>query len=259
MTRSRGSGGLKERSGSPPENTSSGGLKERSGSPPVNSAILAALGSVRDPELDEPITDLGFVTDVEVGEGKVRVRLRLPTYFCAPNFAYLMVADAREAVEAVPGAGRAEIVLQDHHDAERINAGVAGGLGFAGIYGGEAAGELDELRLVFRRKAYVARQERLARSLLDAGRTVDQLAEMHIGDLPDTDEARIYLQRRGELGLDVGPEAFLLVDPAGVRVPADRLVATLRFAQTVRVSIEGNASFCRGMLATRYGLPTPEP
>jgi metal-sulfur cluster biosynthetic enzyme len=237
----------------------SGGLKERSGSPPENSAILDALGSVRDPELDEPITDLGFVTDVEVVRDAVRVRLRLPTYFCAPNFAYLMVSDARAAVESVPGAGRAEIVLEDHHDAERINAGVADGLGFAGTYGGEAAGDLDGLRLVFRRKAYLARQERLARSLLDAGRTVEQLADLRIGELPDTDEARVYLQRREELGLDVGPEAFLLVDPAGVRVPADRVVATLRFAQTVRVSIEGNASFCRGMLATRYGLPTSAP
>ena len=94
-----------------------GGLKHRAGSPPENSAILAALGSVRDPELDEPITDLGFVTDLEVGEGEVRVRLRLPTYFCAPNFAYLMVADARAAVESVPGAGRAEIGrCREQHD-----------------------------------------------------------------------------------------------------------------------------------------------
>jgi hypothetical protein len=28
----------------------------------------------------------------------------------------------------------------------------------------------------------------------------------------------------------------------------------LRFAQTVRVSIDGNAGFCRGLLETRYGL-----
>jgi hypothetical protein len=36
VTEERGSGGLKERSGSPPENRLSGGLKERSGSPPVD-------------------------------------------------------------------------------------------------------------------------------------------------------------------------------------------------------------------------------
>ena len=233
----------------------SGGLEQRSGSPPEKAAVLDALGRVRDPELDEPITDLGFVTDVEVGEGAVRVRLRLPTYFCAPNFAYLMVADAREAVESLPGAGRAEIVLEDHHDAERINAGVASGRGFAATYGAEAGGELDELRLVFRRKAFLARQERLARSLLEAGATAERLAAMRLGELDDGEEARTYLERRAELGLPVDPDAFLLVDPTGARVPADRVVTSLRFAQTVRISIEGNASFCRGMLATRYGLP----
>jgi metal-sulfur cluster biosynthetic enzyme len=219
-------------------------------------AVLDALRRVRDPELDEPITDLGFVTAVEVGEEAVRVRLRLPTYFCAPNFAYLMVADARDAVEAVPGAGRADIVLEDHHASDQINAGVAGRRGFVGTFPGEATGELDGLRLVFRRKAFVARQERLARSLLDGGLSMEQLADLRVGELPDTAEARAYLERRAELGIDTGPDAFLLVDPAGVRVPAERVAASLRFAQTVRVSIEGNASFCRGMLATRYDLPT---
>jgi hypothetical protein len=34
----------------------------------------------------------------------------------------------------------------------------------------------------------------------------------------------------------------------------DRLPAWLRFAAAVRVSIEGNAEFCRGLLETRYGL-----
>ena len=71
--------------------------------------VLDALGTVRDPELDEPITSLGFVTSCTVSaDGVADVRLRLPTYFCAPNFACLMVADAYDAVSAVPGvrAGR---------------------------------------------------------------------------------------------------------------------------------------------------------
>src|SRR5581483_12462864 len=62
--------------------------------------ILAALEDVRDPELDEPITSLGFVTSCTVTGGEARVRLRLPTYFCAPNFAFLMVADSYDAVTA---------------------------------------------------------------------------------------------------------------------------------------------------------------
>ena len=59
---------------------------------------------MRDPELDEPITSLGFVASCAVSAaGDAQVRLRLPTYFCAPNFAYLMVADAYDAVAALPG------------------------------------------------------------------------------------------------------------------------------------------------------------
>src|SRR5215471_17797574 len=63
--------------------------------------LLAALDRVRDPELDEPITSLGFVAACSISaDGDAEIRLRLPTYFCAPNFAYLMVDDAYDAVIA---------------------------------------------------------------------------------------------------------------------------------------------------------------
>ena len=70
-------------------------------------AVYAALATVRDPELDQPVTTLGFVASCTVSaEGQAQVRLRLPTYFCAPNFAFLMVADAHDAVSGVPGDHR---------------------------------------------------------------------------------------------------------------------------------------------------------
>ena len=62
--------------------------------------VLKALDAVRDPELDEPVTSLGFVSSCTVSAyGDVEVRLRLPTYFCAPNFAFLMVAEGFDAFE----------------------------------------------------------------------------------------------------------------------------------------------------------------
>src|ERR1700743_2534933 len=65
--------------------------------------VLDALGTVYDPELDEPITQLRFITSCEVTEdGDVAVVLRLPTPQCAPNFAFLMAADARRATASVP-------------------------------------------------------------------------------------------------------------------------------------------------------------
>src|SRR4051812_37858484 len=94
--------------------------------------LLAALDGVRDPELDEPVTDLGFVTSCTLsGDGDAQVRLRLPTYFCAPNFAFLMVADAYDAVSAVPGVRHTEVVLEDHFASDAINQGVAARAGFA--------------------------------------------------------------------------------------------------------------------------------
>ena len=212
--------------------------------------VLDALSGVRDPELDEPVTDLGFVSDLRVEGDAVSVRLRLPTYFCAPNFAYLMVADAREAVLAVPGVRKARVTLDDHYASEELNANEA----FDAAFPGETEGaDLAELRATFRRKSFVSRQEQLCRTLLGEGRSPQELAGMKLGEVSPSGDFETYLDRRTELGLDVSPGAPLLVDPDGHRVPEGAVVQHLRFARTVRVSIEGNAELCRGLLETRYG------
>ena len=93
---------------------------------PGTASLLAALDSVRDPELDEPITALGFVSSCEVTiEGDVDVVLRLPTPQCAPNFAFLMAADARGVVGRVPGVRSVSVRLEDHYTGEEINAALA--------------------------------------------------------------------------------------------------------------------------------------
>ncbi|MSW53051.1 MAG: DUF59 domain-containing protein [Actinobacteria bacterium] len=90
--------------------------------------VLAALGTVYDPELDEPITGLRFVTSCDVSpDGDVDVRLRLPTPQCAPNFAFLMASDARAAVLAVPGVRDVSVVLEDHYTGREINDAVGHG------------------------------------------------------------------------------------------------------------------------------------
>ena len=226
---------------------------------PTEAEVLDALSDVRDPELDEPITDLDFVSELKIEDGAVNVRLRLPTYFCAPNFAYLMVADARAAALSVPGVREARVVLDEHHASKEINAGVNEERGFEGTFPGETEGEdLDELRDIFRRKSFVARQEKLCRALLAEGHTPAELAEMRLGEVPPAGAFEKYLKRRAELGLDVSPEAPLVVDPDGKRVPKEAVVQHLRFARTVRVSIEGNAHHCQGLLAARYGTPKKE-
>ncbi|GAA2894121.1 iron-sulfur cluster assembly protein [Streptosporangium fragile] len=217
--------------------------------PPGRGGVWEALATVRDPELDEPITELGFVSAAEVREGHVSVRLRLPTYFCAPNFAYLMVADARDAVRAVPGVVSADVRLEDHFASDEINAGVAESAGFAGSFPGDACAELDELRLTFRRKAYLASLDRLCTRL---AAEEPQPARLRLGDVPESPELAGLLRRRAELGLDCSPESPLLLDERGEPIPAEQAQLRLRFARTVRVSIEGNAGLCRGLLRTRY-------
>jgi metal-sulfur cluster biosynthetic enzyme len=221
--------------------------------------VLGALSGVRDPELDEPITELDFVSDLQIEGDAVSVRLRLPTYFCAPNFAYLMAADAKAAVLSVSGVRRARIVLDEHYASREINGGVNEEKGFDGAFPDETESpDLEELRNIFRRKSFVARQEKLCRVLLAESHSPANLAEMRLGEVPSSEALEKYLERRAELGLNASPEAPLLVDPGGKRVPKEAVIQHLRFARTVGVSIEGNAEVCRGLLATRYSMGEKE-
>ena len=221
--------------------------------------IAGALSAVRDPELDEPITDLGFVKEVRIDGGRVAVTLWLPTYFCAPNFAYVMAYDAKAAVRAVDGVTDVEIRLIDHHASDEINGGLAAEKDFDDTFPGETAGSgLAELRLRFDRKAFVARQLEVYRSLTETGMTPAEILRLTIADLPATPEALRYLDRRGRVGLDSSDDAVFLVDLDGNAITEETLDRHLIFARTVSVSIEGNASFCRGVLAARYGIPVPK-
>jgi metal-sulfur cluster biosynthetic enzyme len=223
-------------------------------SSPVDvTAVDAALSTVHDPELDESITSLDFVGSVAVDCRFVTVELRLPTYFCAPNFAYLMVADAYDAVAQVPGVESVTVRLLDHFASDEINAGIAAGHGFAGSFPGLADDELEELRLTFRRKAHRAGQERCASALVRTGRELSDLADASLGEVPPGADLERLRRRRLELGLPATDDAPLLVDDDGTRITAVDLPAQLRLARTTRISIDGNAAFCRGLLDVRYG------
>jgi metal-sulfur cluster biosynthetic enzyme len=218
------------------------------------SRVLAGLEAVRDPELDQPITTLGFVASCAVSaEGDAEVHLRLPTYFCAPNFAFLMVADAYDAVSTVDGVRSTVVVLDDHFAAEVINDGVAARAGFARSFAGEAAGELDGLRADFLRKAVMAGTDQVCRPLLAGGTEPAELARLTLGDVPPSRDLDRLRRRRAELGLPAGDDAALLIDPAtGATVGAGALPLHLRRARTTRVSLDANTSICRGMLWHRY-------
>lgn len=234
--------------------TREGGTSKR---PPASEQINTALETVRDPELDEPITSLGFVASCAVScSGVARVRLRLPTYFCAPNFAFLMVADAYDAVAAVPGVLDVEVVLEDHFAADAINEGVAARAGFVRSFPGQARSELDSLRASFLRKAVMAGTDQVCRSLVSpAGDLPDSgaLSAMTLGDVPSSPALDRLLRRRAELGLPCGDDDPLVIDPVtGAGVAPGDLPLHLRKARVTRAGIEANTSICTGMLHHRY-------
>jgi metal-sulfur cluster biosynthetic enzyme len=215
--------------------------------------VLEALSEVHDPELDEPITSLGFVTSCEVSPvGDVEIVLRLPTPQCAPNFAYLMAADARNVVRRLPDVGRIDVSLEDHYTGDEINAAVAQGEGFTGAFPGETEDDhLDALRELFQRKALVARQARLCEALLANGATPAEVTARRVADLPDNADTRRCLELRGQLGVGCEPGSSAFVAPNGEPLAADELTLWLRKARLVKTSLDVNGSICRSLLQIR--------
>jgi metal-sulfur cluster biosynthetic enzyme len=223
------------------------------------------LRGVIDPELDESVVDLGFVTyvDVEAGE-KVRVGFRLPTYWCAANFSYLMADDMRLAIGALPWVGEVEVTIGEHMYAEKINEGLKRGLSFAEAFGDEADDDLGALRRTFLVKAFQRRQSALLDHLIAAGFSAAQLVDMSLDELSaaDLDDAgsalrRRYFERRGVVGeADAAARAF--IDAEGDRLQAETLGVYMRAMRRVGVNAEFNGALCRGLLRERFGLDAQE-
>ena len=70
--------------------------------------------------------------------------------------------------------------------------------------------------------------------------------------MPASAHKDALLRRRTDIGLGIRPEDLVVVDEDGRSVEQAAVQLRLRYAKAVRVSVEGNAHFCRGLLATRY-------
>ena len=228
----------------------------------TTASVMGALAEVYDPELDEPITRLGFVTSCEVSDdGDVEVVLRLPTPQCAPNFAFLMAADARTVVRRLPEVREVTIKLEDHYTGDEINAAIGRGDGFTGAFPGETADDdLAALRELFLRKALVGRQSRLCESLLNNGASPEEVVARRLDDLPhDVRDAQRCVELRRQLGLRNDPDAPAFVLPNGDPVQAAELRRWLRTARLVRMSLEVNGGICRSLLQIRHGVAIDDP
>ena len=234
--------------------------------------IFKRLEKVLDPELDESILKLGFVKSIQAESDHLTIELHLPTYWCAPNFSYMMAEDTRRELLTVGGLRDVTVRLKDHFAAGTIEAGVNAGKSFSEAFADETSENLCQLSDLFLRKGYIRRQERLLRNLKNAGLSFEEIAARRIGDLYFEDEfcrircndgrlchvgpaevAHQYFQRRAELNLDCSPTAPLIIDLRGREVTAEQLEEYLIRARTVRVSLQANGSFCAAVLAARKG------
>ena len=222
--------------------------------------VLARLARVSDPELDEPVTELGFVTGVTVSPaGHVTVGFRLPTYWCAANFAFLMADDMRSEILALPWVSGVVVELGEHMYADTINSAMRTGQSFQEAFAEEADGDLEAVRRTFALKAFQRRQLVLLEHLASLGFEPPALLSLTIAGLQNLDAgpqttalvAR-YLQRRG-LPAPAGPDQPAFVDAAGHPIPAERFAAHRRILRGVAITVEFNGALCRGLLASRFG------
>lgn len=227
--------------------------------------VRLALGRVDDPELDEPVTDLRFIDGIAIGpDGAVAIGFRLPTYWCAANFAFLMADDMRREVASLPWVSSVTVVLGEHMYADKINHGIATGLSFSKTFGVEAGGELDELRQTFLVKAFQRRQEALLRHLLAEGCSEEMLAGLSLVALagldlsPEGEKLRARYLARWHICASAD-ETLAFVDRLGHKLAPHGLRSYLQALATVGINAEFNGILCRGLLAARFDEEVSEP
>jgi metal-sulfur cluster biosynthetic enzyme len=236
--------------------------------------VWARLQDVTDPELDESVVDLNFIARADVDlMNRVHIEFRLPTYWCAANFSFLMADDMRRAVTALEWVEGINVVLGEHMYADKINAGLARGLSFQETFGAEADGDLDDLRQTFLVKAFQRRQVALLNHLIGIGHSPETIVTLTLAELDclpvDDDGARDdgardngerlvrrYLERRAVVG-PAEPDGPAFVNADGVRLNADGLPAYVSRLRRVGVNAEFNGALCRGLLSVRFDLKTP--
>lgn len=220
----------------------------------VGASVLEAIRGVRDPELDEPLVELGVVGAITVDRERITIRLRLPTYFCAANFTYVMAADTRAAAMSVAERRAVTVTLEDHFVDAEVTGGVNSGQSFCETFARLADDDLDDLRRHFSLKAHGMRQWQVAAELLRRGWSQAELHAAQLRDAPPGPATeRLHALRRA-LGFRVEPTSPLLLDAEGRGLSGDWVAVALDLGRLSAVSLSTNATLCRGLLGVRYGL-----
>jgi metal-sulfur cluster biosynthetic enzyme len=251
--------------------------------------IWQAIRTVTDPELDESIGDLGFIQSVTItqpesadpsaiGGSAVHITFRLPTYWCAANFAFMMAEDLRERIVRFPWVREVNVELVDHFTSDEINRGIAAGASFTESFPSEGGGNLADLRRLFRLKAFQRRQYRLLRYLLDVAHDRAQLLALTITQLRNLSIAKDEGAKLRAAYLDILPEfsrqphrpdslpgvvqlsgessgassdSLAFIQPNGSALDPDHLDDHLRQLRRTTINIEFNSALCSNLLRAR--------
>ena len=221
--------------------------------------IWSALESVTDPEIDESVVSLEFVSEVKIDENdRVQIEFRLPTYWCAPNFAFLMASDMRDAVSELDWVGDVTVRLVDHFSAELINRGVARKQDFRDAFPGETDDDLSALRQKFLGQAYQRRQELLLKHLFGLGYDPRSILGLCLSELlslaldqQGTTLRSLYVFVWHKIHPNAGEEATAFTTSEGTPVDPLELKDYLRKLAGARRNAAFNGFICRSLLAQR--------
>jgi metal-sulfur cluster biosynthetic enzyme len=221
--------------------------------------VRAALDTVTDPEIDESVAALEFISGIEVSdENDVSIEFRLPTFWCAPNFAFMMASDMRDAVKEMDWVRSVSVKLLDHFSADLINRGVALKQDFRDAFPGETDDDLASVRLRFLGKAFERRQELLIRHLLGTSYKGEWITRVSLKDLMglslDAEGTRLrtlYIFAWRRLHPEWPEASLAFVALSGDPLDPGQLPSYMRKIGGVRRNAEYNGFICRSLLAER--------
>jgi metal-sulfur cluster biosynthetic enzyme len=221
--------------------------------------VWSALDAVTDPEIDESVVSLDFVTELKIdSSNRVEIEFRLPTYWCAPNFAFLMASDMRDAVTALEWVRDVSVRLSDHFSADLINRSVALRQDFRDAFPGETDDDLSAIRQKFLGQAFERRQELLLQYLMARGYGPDWIARASLSELIglELDQEGIalrnlYLFILRRMDPDAGEEALAFTTAKKRPLDNQDLRTYLRKIAATRRNAEFNGFICRSLLSER--------
>ena len=228
----------------------------------LETEVWRCLARVTDPELDEPLTDLGFVESVAVIDNqRVEVGFRLPTYWCSPNFAFLMAFGIRREIETLAWVKGIRVKLHDHCFGDELNLAVNDGRAFTEVFAEYCDGaDLGAVVEKFQIKAFDRRQEAVLLELRSQGLSAEQIVSMTLSELDriqmQNDEAIKQKPRYRELLLSrklAGrPDDLAFPTRDGQTLTAEMLSEHLGRLRSTRLNMEFNGALCRNLAANRY-------